>query len=212
MKKVLLSAVALFIAGASFAQVKFGITAGPSFSSYTGKVAGGDKETSKLITGLRAGVTVDLPLADEFYIQPSLLYVGKGGTMEGQVLNVDFKTRINYLEIPINFMYKPEVGNGNLFIGLGPYVAYGLGGKAEITNPQGDKVSSDIEWGNDNTGQMKRIDAGANFQFGYEFPMGFNVGLHTDLGLVNVRGNGDNDNTFRNTSFGVSVGYKFGGR
>lgn len=212
MKKVLLSAVALFIAGASFAQVKFGVTAGPSFSSYTGKVAGGDKETSKLLTGLRAGVTVDLPLADEFYIQPSLLYVGKGGTMEGQVLNVDYKTRINYLEVPINFMYKPEVGNGNLFIGLGPYISYALGGKTEVANAQGDKVSSDIEFGNDNTGQMKRIDAGANFQFGYEFPMGFNIGLHTDLGLVNVRGNGDNDNTFRNTSFGVSVGYKFGGR
>lgn len=210
MKKVLLSAAALLLAGASFAQVKFGITAGPSFSSYTSK-AGGDKETSKLITGLRAGVGVDLPLADEFYIQPSLLYVGKGGTVEGTVLNVDYKTRIHYLELPINFMYKPEVGNGNLFIGLGPYFAYGLGGKFEAANAQGDKVSSDIEWGNDD-GQMKRLDAGANFQVGYEFPMGFNIGLHTDLGLTNNRGNGDSDNSSRNTSFGVSVGYKFGGR
>lgn len=209
MKKVLFSLAALFIAGASFAQVKFGVTAGPSFSSYTSK-ANGDKETSKLMTGLRAGVSVDLPLADEFYIQPSLLYVGKGGKMEAGSL--DLKTRLNYLELPINFMYKPEVGAGNLFIGLGPYLAYGLGGKHELADNNGNKVESDVEWGNDNLTQFKRLDAGANFQVGYEFPMGFNVGLHTDLGLVNVRGNGDDDNSFRNTSFGVSVGYKFGGR
>lgn len=209
MKKVLFSVAALLIAGASFAQVKFGVTAGPSFSSYTSKVAG-DKETSKLITGLRAGVTVDLPLADEFYIQPSLLYVGKGGMMEAGGL--DLKTRLNYLELPINFMFKPEVGAGNLFIGLGPYLAYGISGKGEIADNNGNEISSDIEWGNDNRGQFKRLDAGANFQFGYEFPMGFNVGLHTDLGLVNVRGDGDDDNSFRNTSFGVSVGYKFGAR
>lgn len=211
MKKVLLSVAALFIAGASFAQVKFGVTAGPSFSSYTSKVSG-DKETSKLMTGLRAGITVDLPLADEFYIQPSLLYVGKGGMMESENFDLKLKTRINYLELPINFMYKPEVGNGNIFIGFGPYIAYGLGGKSELADDNGNKLSSDIEWGNDNMSQMKRLDAGANFQFGYEFPMGFNIGLHTDLGLVNVRGNGDDDNSFRNTSFGVSVGYKFGAR
>ena len=208
MKKVLLSVAVMLIASASFAQVKFGVTAGPSFSSYTGKTLGGSKQTSKLLTGLRAGVTADLQLADEFFIQPSLMYVGEGGVSKG---SLDLKTRINYLELPINFMYKPEVGDGNLFIGLGPYFAYGLGGKNEVSQ-NGTKVSQDISWGNDNVGQLKRFDAGANFQVGYEFPMGFNVGLHTDLGLVNIRGKGDSDNTFKNTSFGVSVGYKFGGR
>lgn len=209
MKKAMLSFAAMLIAGATFAQVQFGITAGPSFSSVTSKTMGGNKETSKLLTGIRAGLTVDLPLADEFYIQPSLLYVGKGG--KDNVSNVDVKTNISYLELPINFMYKPEVGTGNLFIGLGPYIAYGLGGKTEMVN-NGNAISSDIEWGDDNIGQLKRIDAGANFQVGYELPMGLNFGLHTDLGLINIRGNGDSDNMTKNTSFGVSVGYKFGER
>lgn len=193
----------MLIASATFAQVKFGVTAGPGFSSVTTK-ANGDKETSKLMTGLRGGITVDLPLADEFYIQPSLLYAGKGGNEE--VLGVDLKTRIHYLELPINFMYKPEVGAGNLFIGLGPYIALGLSGKTD----GGSAGSVDIDWG-DETGQLKKMDAGANFQVGYEFPMGLNVGLFTDLGLVNLAG-GDNDNSFKNTSFGLSVGYKFSPR
>ncbi|MBO9152770.1 porin family protein [Chitinophaga sp. GCM10012297] len=205
MKKALLSVAALLIAGATFAQTKFGIVAGPSFSSYTYKISG-DKETSSLLTNFRAGLTADLQLADEFYIQPSLLYTGKGGKEE--VLGFDTKTNISYLELPINFMYKPEVGNGNLFIGLGPYFAVGLGGNSE-TVVGNSVVKNDIEFGDEN-GEMKRFDAGANFQVGYELPMGLNFGLFTDLGLINLRGNGDSDNSFRNTAFGVTVGYKFG--
>lgn len=207
MKKALLSVAALLIAGATFAQTKFGIVAGPSFSSYTSKV-NGDKETSSLLTNFRAGLTADLQLADEFYIQPSLLYTGKGGKEE--VFGFDTKTNVGYLELPINFMYKPEVGNGNLFIGLGPYFAVGLNGNREtVVNDA--VVKNDIEFGDEN-GQMKRFDAGANFQVGYELPMGLNFGLFTDLGLVNLQGNGDDDNSFRNTAFGVTVGYKFGGQ
>ena len=207
MKKALLSVAALLIAGATFAQTKFGIVAGPSFSSYTYKVSG-DKETSDLLVNFRAGLTADLQLADEFYIQPSLLYTGKGGKEE--VFGFDTKTNVGYLELPINFMYKPEVGNGNLFIGLGPYFAVGLNGNREtVVNDA--VVKNDIEFG-DESGEMKRFDAGANFQVGYELPMGLNFGLFTDLGLVNLQGNGDDDNSFRNTAFGVTVGYKFGGQ
>ncbi|MGX5818271.1 porin family protein [Chitinophaga lutea] len=207
MKKLALSLAAMLIACASFAQVKFGVVAGPSFSSYTYKILG-DKETSKMMTGFRAGFTADLPLGDDFYIQPSLLYVGKGGKNDDGP--IDLKTRINYLELPLNFMYKAEVGTGAIFIGLGPYVALGLSGTREA-NVAGSKVKNDIEWG-DETGKMKKFDAGGNFQFGYELPMGLNFGLYTDLGLVNLAGNGDSDNSFRNTSFGVTVGYKFSGR
>ncbi|RPD40290.1 porin family protein [Chitinophaga barathri] len=207
MKKALLSVAALLIAGATFAQTKFGIVAGPSWSSYTEKV-GGDKETSDLLTGFRAGITADLQLADEFYIQPSLLYTGKGG--KDEILGFDTRLRINYLELPINFMYKPEVGNGNLFIGLGPYLAVGLSGKNK-TVLGNNLVENDIEFG-DEIDEIKRFDAGANFQVGYELPMGLNFGLFTDLGLINLRGNGDSDNSFRNTAFGVNVGYKFGGQ
>lgn len=204
MKKVLLSVAAMFIAGATFAQVKFGVVAGPQFSSQTYKV-NGSKETSDLLTGLRGGLTVDLPLADEFFIQPSLLYSGKGG--KEKVGGLTFTERIHYLQLPVNFLFKPEVGSGNLYIGAGPYFAMGLGGKME-GELNGSVISNDIDWDND----RKRFDAGANFQFGYELPAGLNFGLYADLGLVNIRQNGDSDNSRRNTSFGVTAGYKFGGR
>ncbi|WP_158538723.1 porin family protein [Chitinophaga skermanii] len=199
MKKLMLSAIAILLASASFAQAKWGVVAGPTFSSYTLKVLG-SKSTSDIITNFRGGVTLDLPIADEFYVQPSLLYTGKGG--KGDFLTRDVKTNLHYLELPVNFMYKPEVGAGNLFIGIGPYLAYALGGNVN---------GNSIDFGNQ-AGELKRFDVGGNFQVGYELSNGINFGLYTDLGLVNLAGDGDSDNSFRNTSFGVNIGYKFGGK
>jgi hypothetical protein len=202
MKKVLLSAAALFIAGLSFGQAKFGIVAGPSFSSFTSKTAG-DKETSDLLVAFRGGFTADIPLADEFYIQPSLLYSGKGGKETTEILgrDVTLKTKLHYINVPVNFMFKPEVGSGNLILGVGPYFAYAVGGKS------GD---NDIEFGNEDGDGLKRFDSGGNLQFGYEMKSGLNFTLHAEMGFINLVPDGDNDNSTRNNSFGVSVGYKFG--
>ena len=207
MKKVLLSAAALLIASLSFGQAKWGIVAGPQFSSMTVKnpgLTGTSKETSKILTGIRAGVTVDIPLADEFYIGTGLLYSGKGGKAK----NSDAKTTLSYLELPIHFMFKPEVGSGRLVLSAGPYLAYGLGGKIKDTGFGDFNVYDDESL----LAKQKRFDAGVGINVGYEMPMGLYFGLNTDLGLVNTADNTNNDRKFKNTSFGVSVGYKFGGK
>ncbi|PWV53761.1 porin family protein [Chitinophaga sp. S165] len=204
MKKVLLSVAALMIAGITFGQAKFGIVAGPNFSSATTKSAG-DKETGDLIVGVRAGVTADLPLADEFFIGTGLLFAGKGNKASD-----NFKTTLSYLQLPINFLFKPEVGNGWLNLGAGPYVAYGLGGKHKGTvgNVSAEWKAFDDE-SNIINGKLKRFDAGLGIVAGYELKAGFNFGINADLGLVNAYDNTDNDRSWKNTSFGVYVGYKF---
>ncbi|MDR6566319.1 outer membrane insertion C-terminal signal [Chitinophaga ginsengisegetis] len=206
MKKVLLSAAALLVASLSFGQAKWGIVAGPQFSSMTAKnaVLNSGKKTSSILTGIRAGVTVDIPLADEFYIGTGLLYSGKGGKDK----DTDVKTTLSYLELPVHFMFKPEVGTGRLVLSAGPYLAYGLGGKIKDTG------FGDLDVYDDEATvlKQKRFDAGLGINVGYELPVGLYFGLNTDLGLINTADNTDNDRSFKNTSFGVSVGYKFGGR
>jgi hypothetical protein len=207
MKKVLLFCVAILTAGITFAQTKVGIIAGPNFSSITSKnmIANSGKETSDLLVGLRAGVTLDLPLAQEFYIGTGLLYAGKGGKNKD---NSDFKTTLSYLQIPINFLFKPEVGAGKLNLGAGPYVAYGIGGKNKGTIGN---VTAEYKAFDDESGdlKLKRFDAGVGVVAGYELNNGLNFGLNADLGLVNAYEKTDNDRSFKNTSFGVYVGYKF---
>ncbi|MEC5147669.1 porin family protein [Chitinophaga sp. 212800010-3] len=207
MKKLLFSLAALLIAGVSFGQTKWGIVAGPQFSSITAKnvLPGSGKSTSSLLTSLRAGITADVPLGDDFYIGTGLLFSGKGGKNKD---NSDVKTTLSYLELPVHFMFKPEVGTGKLVLSAGPYVAYGLGGKVKGI-AGGDKNVFDDEAG---VFKQKRFDSGVGINVGYELPVGLFFGLNTDLGLVNTAANTDNSRSFKNTSFGVSVGYKFGGK
>lgn len=205
MKKVFLSVVALMIAGVTFGQVQWGIVAGPQFSSVNTRFAGGSKETSSIRVGLRAGVTVDIPIGDDFYVGTGLLYANRGGKFKHDLGKVD----LSYLQLPVNFMFKPEVGSGRLVLALGPYVALGLGGKYKdlpiLGDPKAFKDEATAVY------KLKRFDAGGNFQVGYEMPIGLYFGLNGDLGMVNAFDNTSNDRKFKMSSFGVSIGYKFGG-
>lgn len=202
MKKVLLAAAGLLIACVSFGQTKWGIVAGPQFSSYTTKADNDSKKTSDLFTNVRAGITVDIPLAEEFYIGTGLLYSGKGGKDDG------VKTNLSYLQVPVNFLFKPEVGTGKLNLGVGPYLAYGVAGnhKTTVGNADISVKAFDDEAG---VARLKRFDAGLGIVAGYELPVGLYLGLNADLGLINAYDNTDNSRSWHNTSFGVSVGYKF---
>ena len=206
MKKALLFCAAILTAGITFGQSKFGIVAGPSFSSITSK-SSGTKETSDLLVGLRAGFTADLQLADEFYIGTGLLYSGKGGKNKD---NNNIKTTLSYLQVPINFLYKPEVGSGKLNLGAGPYVAYAIAGRHKGTfNSTTVELDPFDDESNTINQKLKRFDAGLGVVAGYELNSGLFFGLNADLGLVNAFDNTDNDRSFKNTSFGVSLGYKF---
>ena len=203
MKKVALSIAALLVAGISFGQVRYGVVGGLNLSSFTVKEKGGDKKSQDLLVGVRAGITADLHLADEFYIGTGLLFTGKGGKDKDDSKS---KLTLSYLQVPVNFMYKPQLGSGKLVVGAGPYIAYGIKGKYKIDDGE---VKGKLNAFKDEAGdgKLKRLDAGLGIVVGYELKNNLYLGLHTDLGLVNIADN--KDFKIRNFSSGVSVGYKF---
>src|SRR5690242_13432730 len=83
MKKTVFTLLALGIAMGGFAQGTFGIIAGPDIANMTTRT-GGAKSNSNAIIGLAAGVSATLPLVPDFYLQPFLLYEGKGQTQNVQ--------------------------------------------------------------------------------------------------------------------------------
>jgi hypothetical protein len=134
----------------------------------------------------------------------------------------DAKVNLSYIEVPINFLYKPELGMGKLLLGIGPYIAFGIGGK--VSN--GDGKETDVEFTKEvsaanysaATSQglfpyFKRFDAGGNLLVGYEFSNKFSFQLNAQLGMTNINSeikDVSSDNTkFKNTGFGLSVGYRF---
>lgn len=201
-KTLCIAVAATLFSTTVFAQSKttFGVRAGVNFQNLNGKDATGDERDGKLKTGFNAGVNAEIPVGIDFYLQPGLLFSTKGADAKVG----DGSTNLSYLELPVNFIYKPELGTGRMVLGFGPYAAYAVDGKSKV----GD-TKTDIPFG-DEPGEWKRFDAGANLLAGYEFSNKLSFQLNAGLGLVNInnRPAGDGKSTLKNTGFGLSLGYR----
>jgi hypothetical protein len=189
-----------------------GIHAGVNMFNINGKNAAGTELSNKLNTGFSGGLDIAVPLGSGFYLQPGVDFTQKGTETEGGI-----KTTLNYIDIPVTFVYKPIVGTGNMILGFGPYLGYGLGGKVTNANGTSTKVVYRDEFDRQvpgTTTQLRKSDAGANFLAGYEFANKLSLNLKAQLGLKDINPDMGNEGTnnmtrFRNTGFGISVGYRF---
>jgi len=182
--------------GTDRAKLSFGVLGGINFQNLNGKDADGDKLENDLIIGFHVGVNIQVPIVPEFYFQPGLLFSTKGAKNTSGSLTGT--TKISYIEMPMNLVYKAMLGNGYVMLGFGPYVAYGISGKEVV---QGNSLS--YERGVD----YNAFDAGANIFFGYEMASGIFLQLDTQFGMLDIDPN--ENNTAKNTGFGLSLGYRF---
>lgn len=221
--------VAIFFATFIFSSNAQGVVirGGVNFQNINGKDAIGGKLENELIPGFNVGIMAEAPLALQFFIQPGLLYSTKGAMNEDEILGQTFtnKVSLGYLEVPLNFVFKPMLGNGHFILGFGPYVGFGLTGNNKVGIAGNDKdfdvvfqkTVDESDWDDDYYdyygNYFKRLDAGANFLAGYEFAGGLSFQLNTQLGLldINPEYQGVDDETkWNNTGFGLSLGYRFG--
>jgi opacity protein-like surface antigen len=199
----------------------FGIRGGVNFQSINGKDGNDDKLENDLLIGFNAGFNIEIPVAPDFYLQPGVLFTRKGTKSEDDVFGSAFesKVKISYVGFPLNFIYKPTLGQGKLLLGFGPYVALGVGGKVEY-NGGGANVEQDIKFKRnvsasdpDDVFYLRKLDAGANMLAGYEFSNKLSFQLNAQLGLLDINPEYEavsNDKTsWKNTGFGLSLGYRF---
>jgi hypothetical protein len=214
----ILSGSMAFAQGPVGSKTSFAVLGGVNLQNLNGKDMNGNKLENDMLVGFHAGVNLQLPVAPEFYFQPGLMFSTKGAkNIEGDLSGT---YNLSYIELPLNFVYKAVVGNGYFMIGFGPYVAYGIGGKA-IYEGGAASVETDIEFKKEvdsgdplTTVYIKPFDAGANLFFGYELPAGLFLQLNTQLGLLDInpednRISGDNKSLLKNTGYGISLGYRF---
>ncbi|WP_158642547.1 porin family protein [Chitinophaga japonensis] len=197
-KNVVLALLALLGTLSSYAQVSFGVKAG--FSS--AKMSFDESDGVKRLAAWHAGAIADFELAENFALQPQLLVSTKGYKAEG----IDESFKLTYLELPVNFLYKHELGAGKIFGGFGPYLAMGLSGKYGEVDVKFDGKKDEELGETDEDIHGKRMDAGANFIAGYELKNGLLFSVNYSLGLTDVDPNGTKS---KNGYFGISVGYLF---
>jgi hypothetical protein len=188
----------------------------------------GHVDDANALASFHVGMMADLPLGKYVAIQPALLFTGKGAkTQSGNSGSSNYykaTSNPHYLELPLNVLGKIPLSDkkSNFFLGAGPYLAVGIGGKNKSEGTTGIisyNGSEKIKFSNDapetfneqegaGFGIMRRFDYGLNATAGFElntFLMSLNYGY--GLAKINSVGENDNDrNKHRVLSF--SIGFK----
>jgi len=224
-KLILFGFIFIFLIPHTFAQkrrkvdsgIHFGVLGGFSFQSFMGTDYWGDPLGNQLSPGFHAGGNVTLPVIADLYVQPGLLYSIKGSKQNIITDDITKTTILSYIELPLNILYRPQIGDGHLLIGAGGYGSCGISGRERtksgtITIELPVRFMADASEEPTSYAYYKRFDAGVNALLGYELYNGIFFQLDGQVGLLKI--NSDfglpNDQTSKkNYGFGVSAGYKF---
>jgi hypothetical protein len=199
--------VLVFVTAGSAQKPTFGLNFGPTVSSFREK-GEGETYTSGSQVGFTAGVVADVPLSKSVSFQPALQFTQKGGADKDNIAGYDWKyaMTLNYIELPLNFLYKTNSPKTRFFAGGGPSLAFGIGGKEKI-DVAGEHAEGDITFGSGDEDILKTLDLGANIVAGLEFKRGFTMALNYNLGLNNLEN--DEGYNFTNRYIGIRLGYLF---
>ena len=194
---LLIALVASINMSAQF-PVSLGVKAGMNLSEI-------QKMDDDIKVGFNIGVTAELGLPGSFYLLSGLEFTTKGAKGKNTIIQPasGFMAKATYnamyLQLPIHAGYKFSLAPGTkLLVHVGPYFAYGVGGKIkwdvnELENE---------DFFNDNT---NRFDFGIGGAVGVEFINKISVSLGADQGLTKVF----KDTKTKNRAGYISVGYKF---
>ncbi|MEQ1798140.1 MAG: porin family protein [Lacibacter sp.] len=213
MKKSLTFTAALIISTVAVKaqSPRFGFNSGIAIANVAIKYDD-EKEKADYRIGLNIGMMVDIPAGHNFSVQPGINYVQKGLRQKETDGNYSMESNLllNYLEIPLNLVYKAPVKKGHLFIGAGPSAGFALKGKARSTSSDGqyvDKEEYKIEIGNKDEDDLKPFELSLNILGGYEFSSGIQVAVNYNRSINNLVPGDAGSASFRNSYFGIKVGY-----
>lgn len=213
---VLLSVVLLSCAWAadSFAQSRFGVIGGMTFS--TSKAKDINRST---MTQWHAGITAKIDLPAGFSIQPSLLYNVKGAKTQQEITQSNrFDVSMGYLELPVSVQWGPDLLVFRPFLDVTPYIGYALNNKLVKSGPDVGNTTDKNTWSGSG---LRRFEYGLGLGVGLEIWRFQVIGRYNwNFGSIYKGGSEDNDfssllkGAFDDRNFGgitLSVAFLFGG-
>ncbi len=162
--------------------------------------------------GLSAFFVVDYLYREDYSVNG-----GIGFSQKGHKSNKYGTVRINYLEIPLNIMYKMGEGSETLFtLHGGGYVALALSGyrkyyENQFLDLEPELIKEKLEFGfNTSQGADARpIDYGAQIGVGLETQYGMFAQLQGAYGFYDIIGSGSPQVNLNNLVVTVSLGFYF---
>ena len=219
MKRIflLLLIIPVFIIQAN-AQMRWGIKGGIAASNRSGFKDIGLDECP--LPGLQTSFFNIVPLGKLIILQSSLGYYAKGNQFKNIMFTDqagnDLGTgtlaiRFDYIELALPFQYRMNLSDKILaFSGLGPYIAYAIGGVVKpknVSDPSsggGPPQKQKIVFGDNGS---KRVDAGLTLLISVMMQKYWMISLNYDQGVVKINSGGGIRT--HNLSGGLTVGYLF---
>ena len=188
------------------AQLEVGIKAGLNYSKWILSENTENEIKSKI--GFNGGFTVlfGLSMGTGFELETGLFLSQKGFVEKDDFSDLQESTTVNafYVDLPLKLNYVFEGMNGSFFIGAGPVLSYGIGGKITYKSIE-EEISTDILWGSE-PGYFNPVDLGLGMHAGIRLTK-LQISAFYDKGLKNIFN--DSDRTAKNQVLGVSLGYIF---
>jgi Outer membrane protein beta-barrel domain len=219
MKRLLIFACISFFAARAGAQAGFGPELGVGICNMHFAPATGftSANTSAQVSGKIGGI-VDFGLNRKGYIQTGIYLTRKGQSRSfsfytSDTLNkaVDQTLTINYLEVPLNLLYKTGIqGKGRFSLGLGATASYIIGGRDKYRAYgyiNGGPIEEDVNVKITERKPLAMFDLGVNLVGGYEFPTGLFVRAFFTTGVKDIGLGSEID---KNRVWGITAGYFFG--
>jgi hypothetical protein len=192
--------ICTLFATTSFGQVRLGPSVGFNYSTLLE-----DNVDNDFVIGLRAGLTVDLGIAKFFSVVPEVNFSQMGWKFlgEDQHQGQSETARLNYIEVPLNLVFKLGGKTARFLIFAGPYAAYAINGNIKMEYGEGNTEKSKAPFGT-NQGQINPLDIGLDFGVGAQiksffFKLQYNAGLNN---MSNVKAN-----PMTNGALAFSLGY-----
>jgi hypothetical protein len=199
MKKIFLAVLALVsMSLVSDAQFRVGVKAGGTISRQrVNGESGSSLFSNDKYKNYHAGLITEFKIAQNVYLQPQLLYTRKGSRLLSSIGAPDMKVRVNYVEMPVNVIYKLPASFGQIFGGAGAALSYGFSGKLDQAGHKQSVFADNRTW--------RREDISLSFTAGVEFDNGIFVSINSQKGLLDVYK--ASNVSVKNSSVSVSVGY-----
>ncbi len=155
-------------------QLQIGVETGLSvaLTQENFQLYNGSSTIKKYRLGGRFGIPVELRLSDKFKLNSGFFYEMKGNvnyplnafSTEHQTMTISYST----IGLPVCITYmRSEPDKNNFFIGIGPYVAYGIVGKVRYYDVVGNAVEQKASWGTTpGKSDIKPLDLGVQMQAG----------------------------------------------
>jgi len=191
MKHRILFIAAMFVTAVSFSQqTTFGVRAGANISRWNITSIGSDIKSSSL-AGLEAGLLADLSVSRSFSIQPEVDFSMYGTKFSSGGSSIEY--RVNYINIPV--LAKYHLPQGVSFF-AGPQLGLLISAKGKIEGEEKQDIKN----------YLKSTDVFAVIGAEYDSPIGVSVGVRYNHGFVNIYE--EEEGSIKNSSFGISLGYK----